>query len=233
MHHSPNNVTLFSTTGSWQETPTSWLPFLSSCSKNLFNLLKRTHPSQADHETPKFPQWNLEHIRPLSTGLIYSTQIYCSIRLRLSAINWTHLYGRFFITIKRTNHPILHINDEGTRFISATRLKDMETRIVWNYLITSWTSINTWLPNSIVVDQGLNFGDSFIRLASLDVINMEKTGIESHNGLSIFERYHAPIRSTVRNIHTYIMKENFVMVLALSIKSLNGTSGPTTAFPPP
>lgn len=36
-------------------------------------------------------------------------------------------------------------------------------------------------PNKIIVDQGSHFGDPFIRLADVDGINVDRTGIEAHN----------------------------------------------------
>ena len=81
------------------------------------------------------------------------------------------------------------------------------------------------------MDQGSNLGDSFIRLAALDGIQVEKTGIESHNGLNICERFHDPIRSTVRKIIHENPKVEFDLALALSVKALNDTAGPDGLVP--
>ena len=102
---------------------------------------------------------------------------------------------------------------------------------IWNALIKCWTSIYTGLPNRIIVDQGSNFGESSIRLAALDGIKVERTGIEAHNGLSICERYHEPIRTTVRKILLNFPKAEFELTLALAVKALNDKAGPDGLVP--
>lgn len=54
---------------------------------------------------------------------------------------------------------------------------------MWYEIIKCWTKILTGLPNRTIVDQGFNLGEYFIRLASLDGIMIEGTGIEVHKGL--------------------------------------------------
>lgn len=54
--------------------------------------------------------------------------------------------------------PVLHIVDEGTKFIAARFLLDVSTKTVWRTLLEIWVKIYTGLPNRMVVDQGSAFG---------------------------------------------------------------------------
>ena len=83
----------------------------------------------------------------------------------------------------------------------------------------------------IIVDQGSNFGPSFIRMASINGISTERTGIEAHNGMSIVERYHEPIRTVVRKLMIEHPKADFELGLALSVKALNYTAVPDGLVP--
>ena len=228
MMHPLHNHSILFTTG---ELNRLHRQFFHPAPTKLFNLLKRTHPSQADPETLKILNDITNRCDPCQRITSAPLRFRVSFGSDSARFNERIYMDVFYITIKKTKYTILHIIDEGTRFSSAVRLKNMETKTVWNALITSWTSIYTGLPNRIIVDQGSNFGDSFIRMASLDGIQVERTGIESHNGLSICERYHSPIRSTVRKILTVHPKSNFDLVLALAVKALNDTSGPEGLVP--
>lgn len=205
--------------------------FFHPTSTKLFNLLRRTNPADADPETLKI----LNDI----TAKCDTCQRITSVPLRFKVsfgsdsarFNERIFMDIFYITIKKCKYSILHIIDEGTHFSAATKLKNMETSTVWNALIKCWTSIYTGLPNRIIVDQGSNFGEPFIRLASLDGIQVERTGIEAHNGLSICERYHEPIRTTVRKTLLNYPKADFELVLALAVKALNDTAGPDGLVP--
>lgn len=62
--------------------------------------------------------------------------------------------------------PILHIVDEGTRFSVAVLMsKGASNQQIWEAFLKSWATVYTGLPNRILVDEGTNFGDSFLHLA--------------------------------------------------------------------
>lgn len=140
-----------------------------------------------------------------------------------------NFYGCVIYYPKKYN--ILHIIDEGTQFSAAIRLKNMETKTVWHYLIKNWIAINTFLPNRIIVDQGRNFGKSFIRVASLDGIKVEQSVIASHNCLNIWERFREQISTTVRKLSLYHPSSDLDLLVSLSAKEMNGPAVPDGLVP--
>jgi len=48
--------------------------------------------------------------------------------------------------------------------------------------------------NYMLVDQDTNFGKLFIHVASLSNVQVDMSGVEAHNSLSLGERYHQPLK---------------------------------------
>ena len=92
--------------------------------------------------------------------------------------------------------PALHIVDEVTRFSAARFLAKMSTEAVQEAIVLCWSSVYTGLPDNIIVDEGSQFRKLFAELAVLHDVNLEKSGVESHNSLGIGER--STSRSTTR-----------------------------------
>lgn len=53
----------------------------------------------------------------------------------------------FYINIKKKNHELLHVIDEGAQFKAALMLKNHEKKSIWNVLIRCWTSRYNGIPN--------------------------------------------------------------------------------------
>ena len=98
------------------------------------------------------------------------------------------------------SRPVLHVVDEATRFSAAQFLTKVTTVNIWHALTTCWASIYTGMPNVITTDSGSQFREAFIDIASLHDVEVQTTGIESHNILGIGERYHEPLRNTYRKL---------------------------------
>lgn len=120
---------------------------------------------------------------------------------------------------------------EGTRFSAARFLEDESTGTIWNTLMECWVTIYTGLLNRILVDQGSNLGPSFVHMAHPQGVDPELTGIESHNSLSIGERYHQPLRDTYRKIFSQHPKAYPSPALAVSLKALNDALAPEGNVP--
>lgn len=86
-------------------------------------------------------------------------------------------------------------------------------------------SMYNGLPNRIIVHQGSNVGPSFVDIANLSFMDVEHTGIQSHNSLGIGKRYHQPLRETNRKILFKHPKANHSLALAVSVKEMNDTLG--------
>eukprot|EP00171_Calliarthron_tuberculosum_P023357 IDg23357t1 len=89
------------------------------------------------------------------------------------------------------------------------------------------------MPNRTLVDERSAFGKSeaFVSVASLSNVQVESTGIESHNSHSICERYHQPLRNTFRKLRIGHPKAPKKLLLQLSVKSMNDTLGPEGLVP--
>lgn len=68
-------------------------------------------------------------------------------------------------------------------------------------------------------------------MASLNSIDVERTGIEANNGLSIVESCQAPIRSTDGKLLMEFSTTDFDVVLAMSVKEINDTVLPYVTVP--
>lgn len=64
----------------------------------------------------------------------------------------------------------------------------------------------------------LQMGESFIRLASLGGIAVERTDIEAHTGSILCERTREPINTTVREMLLDHPKSNLDIILAMAVK---------------
>ena len=85
-----------------------------------------------------------------------------------------------YLDSKPKSKPVLHIVDEGTKFSAAVILPDISTSTVWETILTCWANIYTGLPNRVLVDQGTNFGNTFVQIAFIADVDANETGIEAH-----------------------------------------------------
>lgn len=79
--------------------------------------------------------------------------------------------------------PVLHIVDEGTHFSAARFINDVSTKTVWSTIIDCWATLYTGLPRKILVDQRTQFGNLFANIAATGNVEVQRTGIQSHNSL--------------------------------------------------
>lgn len=120
---------------------------------------------------------------------------------------------------------LLTVVEEGTKFSTSRLLDDVTTKKIWTTLIECRASIYTGLPNRIRVNQGTNLGSAFVRMAELHGVDIEYTGIESHNSLAVGSRYHQPLRQTFREIIVENPSDDRKLALAVSVKAMNDTLG--------
>lgn len=116
--------------------------------------------------------------------------------------------------------------DERARFPAAQLIDNESTNEVWNNLKECLVLMYTGIPSRIHVDQGSNFGPSFVHMAHVQEVHVEKTGIESQYSLGIGERYHYALRQTYRKIFVEYPTADPSLAIAVSVKALNNTIGP-------
>ena len=127
--------------------------------------------------------------------------------------------------------PIFHIVDECTHFSAARFLPDVSTKTVWATIVECRASVYTGLPNSLRADQGSQLQDSFVNIGRASGVQVNHSGVESHNALSIGERYHHPLRNTFRKRRMIYPNVSDTTTLALSVKAFNDTLGPECIVP--
>ena len=195
--------------------------------EKLFNLISKARPEEATQETKRILYDITKRCDPCQRIQNAPHRFRVSFGTPEARFNERIMVDVMTIDGKK----VLHVVDEGTRFSAARFLDDESTVTVWKTLIECWVAIYTGLPNRIIVDQGSNFGPTFIHMAHQRGVDVEQTGIESHNSLGIGERYHQPLRQTFRKILAEQPKADPSLALAVSVKALNDTLDPEGYVP--
>ena len=121
--------------------------------------------------------------------------------------------------------PVLHIVDEAMRFYPARFLTKMSKDAIWDSIVLCWSSVYTRLPDNIMVDEGSQFRKVFAELAALRDVNIQKSGVESHNSLGIGGPCHKPLTDTYRKLKLDYPSMQRQLLLALAVKVMNDTLG--------
>lgn len=82
------------------------------------------------------------------------------------------------------------------------------------------------LPNRMMVDQGEEFGNHFVRIASKENVIIRKNGIKAHSILGLCERFRQTIRTTYRKLKLETPKICKHLPFEFSVKTINDISGP-------
>jgi hypothetical protein len=126
----------------------------------------------------------------------------------------------------------LHIVDLHTHFSAAGFLQCQSVDEVWTTLLTIWDCGYPGLPNFIKADQGSVFTSARWRdIVSISGVKLELSPIESHNSLSVGERYHDPLRRIYRKVRHDFPKITEHLALSLANKAMNGTVSPEGLAP--
>lgn len=201
--------------------------FFHPSASKLYNLLKKARPDEVDLETLETLQDISKRCDPCQRIKPAATRFRVSFGAEDVRFNERLLIDLMFIGTK----PILHIVDEATRFSAARFMKSTQVEDIWGTLLTCWAAIYTGLPNRILVDQGPQFGDAFIRVAAMNNVEASSTGVEAHSSLGLGERYHEPLRSTFRKMRIQYPNAEDDMLLSFAVKAMNDTLGPEGFVP--
>ena len=109
--------------------------------------------------------------------------------------------------------PVLYIAYEATRFSAARFLPKTTKEAVWEAILKCWSTVYTVLPQHIMVDEGTQLRKVFAELSALHDVELVKSGFQSHNSVSIGERYHKPLRDTYRKLkldHPSLQRQVFL-----------------------
>lgn len=137
-------------------------PFSHPSNEKLFNVLSRARPSDTTAETRRileeiiqqcYPSQNIEPAPQRFKVALGTEHIQINERIM---INITYIDGK----------PILKVIDGGTTLSSAKFLTNKCIQLILNTLLGCWANIYIGMLNRILVDQGTEFVDLFIRLAA-------------------------------------------------------------------
>ena len=134
---------------------------------------------------------------------------------------------------KNKKRPVLHIVNSGTRFSATSFLPEPATAAnVWNTYVRAWSTLYVGMPLSLLVDNGSVFVSSEWKYAcNINSIQLQSTGIESHNSLSAGETYQAYLRRCYNKIRADFPKLSDELLLAMATKAMNDTAGPSGLIP--
>lgn len=128
--------------------------------------------------------------------------------------------------------PVLHSVDMRAHFQNAIFLKGESARNVWDAFVEAWATVYTGYPQSIKSDHGSLFtSKDWENLTDMAGIQIEISGIESHNSISVGERYHEPLRRIFTVILHEYPKLDREIALRCAVKGINDTMGPEGLVP--
>jgi hypothetical protein len=120
----------------------------------------------------------------------------------------------------------LHVIDLHTHFSAAGFLQRQSVDDVWTTLLAIWVCVYPGLLNVIKADQGSVFTSARWRdIASISGVKLEISPIESHNSLTVGERYHDPLRRIYRKVRHDFPTITETLASSLANKAMNDTIG--------
>lgn len=189
--------------------------------------MKRARPEETTPNTLEVLQEQTERCDPCQRIHNAPTRF----RVSFGAEN-VRFNERFLIDVMYLDgKPVLHIVDEGTHLSAARFVKEVSTATLWATILECWATIYTGLPRRILVDRGSPFGNLFASIGALSNVDVQRTGIESHNCLGLGERYHQPLRNTYRKLCIAYPDRDRQLLLSMSVKAINDTLGPDGLVP--
>ena len=204
------------------------LHFFHANAQKLFNLLKRARPDSVNSDTRNA----LEEIAKACRNCHQHSPRPYRFRVSIPAddVKFNHEVAVDLMWLK--GRPLLHIVDTHTRFQNAILLKGESAQDVWDAFVEGWASVYIGYPNRIRSDRGSVFTSKFWRgVTSLHGIDIQLSGVESHNSIGVGERYHAPLRQVFDKVMTDHPSLDPEVALRLATKALNDTSGPDGLVP--
>ena len=202
--------------------------FYHPSSSKLYALLRKTHPDETTGETLKTLQ---EIQKACRTCSIYSKGPH---RFRVTMPNemviFNHELAMDLIWLK--SKPVLHVVDTHTHFSAAMFIPSKRLIDIWHTFLCILSTTYIGHPDRIRVDQEIAFTSrEFNELARKNGIEIQLSGIQSHNAIGPGERYHQPLRRIFNCIVEDAPNIDHHLSLQLAVKSMNDTMGPDGNVP--
>lgn len=178
--------------------------FWHTSASKLYNLLKRMKPEATNEKT-------LTVFKEIQ-ATCHTCQKYGKgphrfrVSLPSGECTFNHEIAMDLLWIE--GHPALHVVDMHTNFSAAVFLQEKSTASIWNAFILCWATAYIGYPDKMRLDQDSVFtSEQFRTLAVSAGIELQYSGVESHNALGAGERYHAPLRR-IYNINPSNLQQN-------------------------
>lgn len=194
----------------------------------LIDLLKRARPEDCDAETNKVLKSLVSRCKTCQTFAPKPAVYKVSWPVDEIVFNHEIEVDLFWIEGK----AVLYIIDRGTRYSVARFIESQTAEYLWNVIIETWVTIFTGFPNVISHDRGSQFESEFFKDACAEFgIVAKVTPTESHNSLSLCERYHPIMRRIFRKIRSELHDLSDRLVLSLATHAVNTNTGPNGLTP--
>lgn len=129
-------------------------------------------------------------------------------------------------------NPVLHAVGTHTHFSAAVFIMGKRAKDIWKTFLTCWVKVYMGYPDKIRKEQEKNFASRELREISSDAgIQIQLSGIHSHNALRVGERYHSPLRRNCLKSKEYMPELDPKLALQLAVKVMNETMGPEGIVP--
>ena len=122
--------------------------------------------------------------------------------------------------------------DTHTHFSAAIFIPSKSTKDIWNNFLACWVTAYVGYPDKLRIDQESAFtGKGFTELVQKEGIEIQLSGVQSHNAIGIGERYHAPLRRIFDKINLDAPRIDPHLALQIAVKAMNDTMGPEGLVP--
>jgi len=127
---------------------------------------------------------------------------------------------------------VLHVVDRDTAFSAAAFTDGERVDALWQLYCCIWANPYVGHPSSMHADQGPQFKSAAWKaLASSAGIDLQLSGVESHNALGTGERYHAFLRAIYRRVRMEYPTMTAGSALSMAVAAMNQIAGPRGLVP--
>lgn len=131
-----------------------------------------------------------------------------------------------------SGNPVMQIIDTNTLYQTGEFIKSKSIDELWDTFIRCWATIFIGYPSKIRLDQETAFDSTEFRRTEREArVALQFSGVESHNSIGVWERYHSTLRriyNKVQEDHPLVLEET---ALRMAIKGCNDTAGPRGLVP--
>lgn len=198
------------------------LHFMHPSASKLYQLISRADPSKANPTIKRL-------VEEVSTACDNCKSYRASpLRFKAAIPNDRIIFNQTISVDLLWLHerPVLHVLDDQTGYRNATFLKSKSAEDIWNAFLGCWATVYVGYPSKIRSDQESALtSEQFLRYASAHGVELEFTGVSSHNSMGKVESAHGPLRRIYRMLTDNYPELSDNLRLRFSIKALNDTAG--------